>query len=137
MPLPAPPPSPPVIRPFAPPVSPYGAGHRGLDLPAAVGQPVRSLSAGDVRFVGMVAGVPVLTVDLGDGRRVTYQPVTSDLAVGAHVDVGTVLGVVPSAEASGGHCADAGCIHIGLRRGAAYLDPSVLLTRRPAVLKPP
>ena len=33
-------PEPEVVRPFDPPDSPYGAGHRGVDLLGHVGQPV-------------------------------------------------------------------------------------------------
>lgn len=147
MPLPAPPPPPvtsavpvpPVVRPYEPPTERYGAGHRGVDLAAPGGSPVRSLTGGRVAFVGTVAGVPVVTVRLPDGRRVTYQPVRAAVAPGEPVDAGTVLGTVAAGMGgAGGHCADAGCLHVGLLRGSTYLDPGVLLEGAPApvVLKP-
>ena len=49
-----------------------------------------------------------------------------------HEERGQALGEVAPA---GGHCGgQAGCLHVGLRAGEVYLDPSVLL--RYAVLKP-
>ena len=138
--MPLPPPPPPaalVVRPFDPPVDPYAAGHRGLDLAAAAGAPVRSLTAGRVRFAGQVAGIPVVTIGLSDDRRVTYQPVAASVRPGDEVARGSVLGLVPIGSATEGHCART-CLHVGLLRGDTYLDPTALLSVRPepAVLKP-
>ena len=128
------PPPPPVIREFAPPPQPWAAGHRGVDLAVTPGAVVRALAPGTVGFVGQVGGKPVVTVRLTDGRRVTYEPVAAIVAVGDEVRVGTALGIVGS---DAGHCGSAtGCLHVGLRRGAAYLDPAQLWAPRAAVLKP-
>lgn len=122
-----------VLERFSPPEHPWGAGHRGIDLAAATGQPVRSMTPGRVGFAGSIAGKPVVTVLLTDGRRVTYEPVDAALSAGTPVRAGDLLGHV---AASGGHCGGlAGCLHLGLKRGDEYLDP-LLLVRRPAVLVP-
>lgn len=122
-----------VVARFAPPEVPWGSGHRGIDLGARTDQPVRSTTDGIIGFAGVIAGKPVVTVLLADGRRVTYEPVRSSLRPGASVAAGDTLGTV---AALGGHCGGlAGCLHIGLLRGETYLDPLVLL-RRPSVLKP-
>lgn len=122
-----------VLERFAPPEHPWGTGHRGIDLAAATGQPVRSMTPGRVGFAGLIAGKPVVTVLLADGRRVTYEPVHAALSSGSPVTTGDLLGRVAE---SGGHCGGlAGCLHVGLKRGDAYLDP-LLLVRRPAVLVP-
>jgi len=129
-----PPPSPPpaVVRPFDPPAQAWEAGHRGVDLAASTGAPVRSLSAGVVGTAGTVAGKPVVTVLLPGGHRVTYEPVLATVAPGQSVVRGQVLGEVAPA---GGHCGgQVGCLHVGLRAGDAYLDPTILISR--AVLKP-
>ena len=125
-----------VVRGFAPPSVRWGAGHRGIDLVATTGQEVRSMAAGTVSFVGVVAGAPVISVRYPGQRslRSTYEPVTAEVQVGQRVDVGEVIGTVADL---GGHCGGAiGCLHIGLRTDATYLDPRTLVERRPAVLKP-
>ena len=41
-----------VERPFAPPAHRYGAGHRGVDLAAPPGTPVRAAGAGRISYAG-------------------------------------------------------------------------------------
>src|SRR5881296_292194 len=62
----------PVIRAFDPPDSPYGAGHRGIDIAAPVGTPVRAAAAGTVTFAGSVGGSLFVTVDHGAGLLSSY-----------------------------------------------------------------
>lgn len=127
-----------VVAPFETPVSRYGAGHRGIDVAADTDQPVASITSGRIGFSGSIAGKAVVTVLIADGRRVTYEPVISELASGTPVRAGQLIGTVAP---RGGHCGGSpqpnrsGCLHIGLLRGDEYLDPMSLL-RRPAVLKP-
>jgi murein DD-endopeptidase MepM/ murein hydrolase activator NlpD len=125
-----------IVRAFAPPVVAWAAGHRGVDLAASTGQEVRSMAAGVVTFVGDVAGIPVVTVGYpsADGRRSTYEPVIASVRPGQAVNVGTPLGTVAE---SGGHCGGArGCLHVGLRTDGRYLNPRILVSGEPAVLKP-
>jgi len=127
-----------VLSPFQAPSSPWGPGHRGLDLAARRGQQVLSWTSGTVAFAGRVAGKPVVVVSLTGQRRVTYEPVIASMKPGQSVQPGDVLGHV---AASGGHCGGdttgraTRCIHVGLRTRDGYRDPLVLL-RGPAVLKP-
>ncbi len=121
-----------VVEPYAPPEHDWLAGHRGVDLAVAVGQPVRSMVDGAVAFAGQVAGRPVVVVRLPDGRRTTYEPVHARVTVGETVRAGQVLGVVAAGQ---GHC-PAACLHVGLRTATGYADPLSLVGRRPAVLKP-
>ena len=46
----------PIVRPFDPPASPYGAGHRGIDVAVPVGTIVVAPAPGVVSFAGRVAG---------------------------------------------------------------------------------
>ncbi|GHC24140.1 peptidase M23 [Streptomyces vinaceusdrappus] len=129
-----------VLRGWEPPATPYGRGHRGVDLAAPAGAPVRAVAAGTVSFAGRVAGRGVVSVELaGTGDpplRTTYEPVAVSVEKGEEVAAGGVLGTV---EPSGSHCA--GCLHWGLLRGDVYLDPLSLLPpwlldAGPAVLLP-
>lgn len=120
-----------VLLAFRAPVSAFGPGHRGLDLAAEPGSEVRAVANGVVRFVGEIAGVPVVSIDHGRIRS-TYQPVSASVRIGDRVTVGTPLGAVTS---TGGHCLSP-CLHLGARIGDDYVDPLELLTPRRAVLKP-
>jgi murein DD-endopeptidase MepM/ murein hydrolase activator NlpD len=113
-----------LTRPFDPPPSPYAAGHRGVDLAGAAGQPVLAAGAGVVVFAGLVAGRPVVSVDHPGGLRTTYEPVAPAVAAGQAVARGSPLGVLVAGHAG---CPAAACLHWGLRRGAVYLDPLALL----------
>jgi len=118
-----------VTRPFDAPDSPYGPGHRGVDLAGEPGAPVVAAGAGIVVFAGMVAGRPVVSVDHPGGLRTTYEPVEPAVGAGSAVDRGTSLGVLVPGHA---WCPVDGCLHWGLRRGEVYLDPLDLL-RPPAI----
>ncbi|MFC0676161.1 murein hydrolase activator EnvC family protein, partial [Brachybacterium hainanense] len=124
----------PVVRAFEPPASRWGPGHRGIDV-LAPGPEVRAVEDGTVRFAGMLAGRPVLSIQHADGLISTYEPVTAQVAVGEAVRAGQVVGAL---EAQGGHCADGACLHLGARRGQdRYEDPLLLLgARGPSVLLP-
>ena len=67
-------PAPEVVAGFDPPATRWGAGHRGVDLAGAPGQPVRAALAGTVTFAGSLAGRGVVVVDHG-ATRTTYEPV--------------------------------------------------------------
>jgi len=116
-----------VIRGWEPPATTYGRGHRGVDLAAAPGTPVRAVAPGRVSFAGRVAGRGVVSVELnGTGDpplRTTYEPVRATAKKGAEVTAGEVIGVL---EPTGSHC-PASCLHWGLRRADTYLDPLSLL----------
>lgn len=108
-----------VSRPFAAPAHRYAAGHRGADLPAVPGAPVRAAGDGWVAYAGLVAGRGVVTVVHGD-LRTTYEPVSAVVGVGDLVAVGEVLGLLDAGHAG---CPVVACLHWGLRRGDDYLDP--------------
>jgi murein DD-endopeptidase MepM/ murein hydrolase activator NlpD len=60
-----------VVRPFVAPKSRYGAGHRGADLAATPGTPVRAAGTGRVVFAGPVAGTRHVVVEHDDGLKTT------------------------------------------------------------------
>lgn len=122
-----------VVRPFDPPSDPWGAGHRGVDLAADRGQPVRAPQGGTVTFAGAVAGRPVVVITHPGGLRTTLEPVAATVAVGTPVTSGDTVG---SLAPTPGHCAPATCLHWGIRRGPTYLDPLSLVGPRRVVLLP-
>ncbi|WP_181782564.1 M23 family metallopeptidase [Pseudonocardia pini] len=124
-------PVPRVARPFDEPPFRYGRGHRGAYLFGAPGQAVLAARAGEVVFVGQVAGRGVVSVQHEDGLRTTYEPVTGTAAVGVRVARGDPIGTLEAGHAG---CAEVACLHWGVRRGvrstSEYLDPLVLLRPR-------
>ncbi|MGW4020751.1 M23 family metallopeptidase [Streptomyces sp. NPDC005009] len=116
-----------VLRGWEPPATVYGRGHRGVDLAAPPGTPVRAVAAGRVSFAGRVAGKGVVSVELtGTGDpplRTTYEPVRASVTEDDEVAAGEVIGTV---EPTGSHCT-APCVHWGLLRNDTYLNPLALL----------
>jgi murein DD-endopeptidase MepM/ murein hydrolase activator NlpD len=113
---PLPPPHP-VVRAFEAPATPFGPGHRGVDLAAAAGTAV--LAAGDGRVVhaGAVAARTLVSLEHRGGLRTTYEPVIPAVKAGHQVRRGEVIGHLQA-----GHCPSP-CLHWGARRGHTYLDP--------------
>jgi murein DD-endopeptidase MepM/ murein hydrolase activator NlpD len=110
----------PVIRGFDPPDSPYGSGHRGIDIASAVGTLVRAAAGGVVTFAGPVGGRLFVTVDHGTGLESTYSFLDA-IAVrrGDVVSQGQ-----PVARSGTGHAGDvvAG-LHFGVKLTDVYVDP--------------
>jgi Peptidase family M23 len=125
-------PTPRVTAAFHAPAQRWGPGHRGVDLLASVGQQVLAIGDGTIAFAGMVAGRGVVVVDHGELRS-TYEPVTPRVSRGEPVRAGQVIATL---AAVGSHCPPAACLHLGVRRGDAYLDPLSLLGPQQVRLKP-
>jgi murein DD-endopeptidase MepM/ murein hydrolase activator NlpD len=117
-------PRPTVLRRFEQPRTQWSPGHRGVDLLAAVGQPVFSAGDGIVVFSGVIAGRGVITVRHSGGLRTTYEPVDERRASGTVVHRGTRIGVVSPIP---GHCLPRQCLHWGAISGQSYRDPLSLL----------
>jgi hypothetical protein len=105
-----------ILRDFQAPGTPWGAGHRGLDL-QATGSTLFAPLTGVISFSGDVAGRGVLTITGQGGEKVSLEPVATELHSGDSVAKGQ-----PIAELQSGHCATL-CVHIGLRVEASYRSP--------------
>jgi murein DD-endopeptidase MepM/ murein hydrolase activator NlpD len=119
-----------VSRPFVAPVSEFGPGHRGIDIPAVVGSDIVAPAWVRVVFTGRVVDRDVVTVDAGDGWLVSFDGATAIVAEGQRLAPGIRLATV----ADNPHCA---CVHVGLRHAGAYLNPLLVWGQIPhAVLLP-
>lgn len=122
-----------VTRAFDPPATPYGPGHRGVDLAGTSGEQVRAAGSGTIGYAAPLAGRGVVTVLHDDGLRTTYEPVTAAVDVGQAVGAGQPIGTLEAGHAG---CPVAACLHWGLLRGEVYLDPMSLLQPGPIRLLP-
>ncbi len=108
-----------IVRGFAP-IGRY-AGHWGIDIAAAPGNPVTAADNGVVTFAGDVAGVLSVTVHHGGGLRTSYSYLESiGVAVGQPVGRGSTLGL-------SGVDHENPAIHFSVRVGDQYQDPGVWL----------
>ncbi len=110
----------PVIRGFDPPDSPFGSGHRGIDIAVAVGTDVQAPSAGVVAFAGPVGGRLFITIDHGRGLESTYSWLDAlSVRRGQVVSEGDVI-----ARSGTGHPGTTvPHLHFGVKLDDAYVDP--------------
>lgn len=114
----------PVIRSFDPPDSPYGAGHRGIDIAVAVGTVVVAPADGTVSFAGPVGGRLFVTIDHGGGWTSTASFLTSTLVR----EGDPVVRGQPVALTGWGHTDQpVPHLHLGARLDGVYVDPLGLL----------
>ncbi len=119
-----------VIRGFDEPQGPFAPGHRGIDITAEPGTPVRAAHEGVVAFAGPVGGDLYVSVDHPDGIRTTYSWLsTISVSRGEGVRRQGVLG----ATGSGHPGQEPPHLHFGARNGTSYIDPLTLLERQSLV----
>jgi Peptidase family M23 len=110
---------------------PYEGGrHRGVDLAAAPGTPVRAACGGPVAFAGRIGSAGIVTLRCGSWR-VTHMPLAA-IAARGRVARGEVIGTVAVSQGHEG-------LHLGVRRDGTrfgYVDPLRFLARRPPPLGP-
>ncbi len=109
-----------VVRAFDAPDSPWGPGHRGIDVAASRGDTVIAPVSGTIHFSGRVVNRGIITIKTREGHLVSMEPVVATIS-GRTVRAGDPIGTVAS-----GHCAG-GCLHIGLRVDGAYRSPAAEL----------
>ena len=114
----------PVINGFDPPASPFGSGHRGIDIAGAAGTPVLAPAPGTITFAGPVAGHLFVTIDHGGGVESTYSWVSAIVVKkGDVVLTGTLI-----ARSGSGHPSDlVPSLHVGVKLHDVYVDPLAYL----------
>ena len=100
-----------------------GGRHRGVDLAAAPGTPVRAACTGPVAFAGRIGEDGIVTLRCGRWR-VTHMPLATIEARG-FARRGAVIGTVAPSRAHAG-------LHLGVRR-----DGDAVRVRRPAAVPGP
>jgi murein DD-endopeptidase MepM/ murein hydrolase activator NlpD len=120
-----------IVRDFIAPETPWGPGHRGIDIDASHSPTLRAPVSGRLRFAGEVVSRGVVTIETSEGFLVSMEPVVLDLPTGSTVTAGQVIGEVDS-----GHCPRR-CVHVGLRIDGYYVSPAAFFgVQRRAVLLP-
>jgi murein DD-endopeptidase MepM/ murein hydrolase activator NlpD len=115
----------PVVRAFDPPGTPYGSGHRGIDIAAPVGTVVRAPATGVVTFAGSVGGRLFVTIDHGGGLLSTCSFLSGLIVRKGDV----VVQGQPIALSGSGHVGDISPdVHLGVRLAGQYVDPMDYLT---------
>ena len=112
-----------VVRGFDTRAGPYGPGHRGIDIAAATGEPVRAPAAGRIVFAGPVAGTTWVSLRIAPGVLVTAGPVVDPPVRG-----GLVRSRSPIGRVGPGHGAT---LHLGVRVDGVYVVPLPYLLDRP------
>lgn len=140
---PDPPPLPPLWMPVAGAVArgfdaragPYGPGHRGIDIAATVGTPVRAPAAGRVVFAGPVAGTTWVTLLVAPKVVVTVGPLLDPPVTARRVrrraPVGRVGSGHPLPPVGPGGSRGGWTLHLSVRVNGVYVDPLAYLVDRP------
>ena len=116
---------------------PYAAGqHRGIDIAAPAGTPVRAASGGTVRFAGPLGSAGNVVSIRTDGLDASYLHLGSIVVrVGTRVSAGERIGTVGT---TGRRSASEPHLHLGVREAGerhAYRDPLTFLPP-PAATRP-
>lgn len=113
-----------LINSYLAPANPYGAGHRGVDYGALLGQGVFAPASGTVSFVGKVVDRQVLTLAHEGNVLSSYEPACSSLAVGQKVAAGELVAEVCEPEQNYvPHCETSVCLHFSVRKKGEYMSP--------------
>src|ERR687886_2738350 len=130
----------PVLRPFVFGSEPYAAGqHRGIDIGASSGTPVRAAAGGVVSFAGTVPnGGKTVTIQTPTGYAVTLVHLGSIAVIrGTTIEEGATVGTVGP---SGAPDIPEPYVYLGIRVASddqGYLDPLLFLPPRAQLPTPP
>jgi murein DD-endopeptidase MepM/ murein hydrolase activator NlpD len=120
----------PVIRGFAPPPTPYSSGHRGIDIAASFGTPVRAPADGTVSFAGPVGGSLFVTIDHPDGYKSTSSYLSRILV---HRNQRVTAGEILALSGRGHPEVSTTHLHFGVRLDGEYIDPLSVLAPQSVV----
>jgi murein DD-endopeptidase MepM/ murein hydrolase activator NlpD len=110
----------PVINPFDPPSTPFGAGHRGIDIAVDVGTVIVAPEAATVSFAGKVGGQLFVTLNHGGGLESTYSWVSTILV---HKRDIVARGAAIALSGTGHPGSSVPHLHLGVKLNDVYQDP--------------
>ena len=107
-----------------PPVTPYSAEHRGIDIGTPIGTPFHAPADGTVSFAGPIAGSLFVSIDHPNGVRTSCSWVSAvSVTKGQTVTAGQVIGL----SGHGDRVASRPVLHVSAKFGGRYFDPMLLL----------
>ena len=109
-----------IVQDYQAPPTPWGAGHRGLDIQAGSPELIAPTS-GVISYSGFVVNRGVLSLTTSKGAIISFEPVAALVESGQRVSAGEVI-----AEIEEGHCSMR-CVHMGLRVDGRYRSPRLEL----------
>lgn len=115
---------------FEPPLTPYGAGNRGVDIQTQPNIPVRAPQDGIVFFSGKISNIGIISIN-HNHLKTTYQPINSIVKAGQTVKRNQIIGYVAE---TGSHCKPRTCLHWGLIEEKRYLNPLSLFNSKTRLL---
>jgi murein DD-endopeptidase MepM/ murein hydrolase activator NlpD len=110
----------PVINAYDPPDTPFGAGHRGIDIAVPFGTTILAPEAATVSFAGKVGGYLFVTLDHGAGLESTYSWVS---AIFVHKGDVVARGQPIAASGTGHPGSSVPHLHLGVKLADVYQDP--------------
>jgi murein DD-endopeptidase MepM/ murein hydrolase activator NlpD len=114
----------PIVRGYDPPDSPYGSGHRGIDIAVPPGTVAVAPATGTVKFAGPVGGQLFVSIAHDGGLESTFSWVSKTLVRKGD----TVFAGQPLALTGQGHPGSVlPHLHFGAKRDGSYVDPLSLL----------
>ena len=107
-----------------PPVRPYSAEHRGIDIGTPIGTPFHAPADGTVSFAGPIAGSLFVSIDHPNGVRTSCSWVSAiSVTKGQTVTAGQVIGLTGHGDPG----ASRPVLHVSAKFGGRYFDPMLLL----------
>ena len=116
-----------VVRDYLQSLTPYSAGHRGIDYSVTTNAVIYAPANGTLSFSGQVGGKPVVALDHNGGYRTAFEPACSDVPVGTPLLAGEPFAKACPWITYKSHCEPWFCLHYSLRHNGKYLSPMALI----------
>lgn len=114
-----------VVNHYMAPLTEYSTGHRGIDIKGNLNALVAAPTDAILIYSGKVGYRNLINLAFQD-KKLTIEPVCSNLQEGTTVSKGEVIGTLCEADPEySWHCPY--CLHLGIRNQNGYLSPELFL----------